>query len=346
MRPSQHPHSSTRTTRPKRTLAGAAAVIPLLALSACGDDADSDSEAVTLTLAHSYNEGQPMVDCGVATIEDEVNGADAGITIDTYGSSSLGGDSDRIADVASGDIDIDIQGASALGAVYEPISVFDAAYAFDDAEHLRAFMDSSASEDVIADFRDTTGIHTLGAWSAGSRHFTANDPIREPDDLSGLQIRFPGSPQYLMNAQALGANATEVAFEEIYLSLQQGAVDGQENPTNIIAADNIDEVQDYVSLTAHQQNTNLVIIGEVWDELNDEQQQVLTDSVEMAVDQVAECIADQEEEILDEWRSEGSPEVVEDVDLDAFREQAFDYFEENFDDESLTVFESIRGEAE
>ncbi|GAB3843976.1 DctP family TRAP transporter solute-binding subunit [Nesterenkonia populi] len=342
--PQQSSRPAPRT--PRLTALGAAAAIPALALTGCGGNADADPEALSLTLAHSYNDGQPMVDCGVSTIEEEVNGADAGLAIETYGASSLGGDTDRIADVASGDIDIDIQGASALGSVYEPISVFDAAYAFDDVEHLSAFMASGASDEVITDFYETTGIHTLGAWSAGSRHFTANDPIRQPADLSGLQIRFPASPQYLMNAEALGADATEVAFEEIYLSLQQGAVDGQENPTNIIAADNIDEVQDYVSLTAHQQNTNLVIIGSVWDELDDEQQEVLTAAVDQAVDQVTECIADQEEEILDEWRSAGSPEVVDDVDVDAFRDQAFSYLEESFDEESLAVFEAIRGEGE
>ena len=71
-------------------------------------------------------------------------------------------------------------------------------------------------------------MHTLGAWSAGMREFTANEPIREPGDLDGLRMRFPNSPQFLMNAKALGADATEVAYEELFLALQQGTVDGQE----------------------------------------------------------------------------------------------------------------------
>ena len=88
-------------------------------------------------------------------------------------------------------------------------------------------------------------------------------------------MRFPDSPQFLMNAEALGADATEVAYEELFLALQQGTVDGQENPIINIDAINLDEVQDYISLSSHQANSNLVIIGEVWDELSSEQQDAL-----------------------------------------------------------------------
>ncbi len=324
----------------------ALAMVPALGLTACGgEDASDDPDATVLTLAHSYNPGQPQVDCGIDLIEERVNEADAGIAIETYGSSQLGGDADRIASVSSGDIDIDIQGASALGAVYEPVSVFDAAYAFDDEQHLADFMADSASDQVIEDFEAETGIHTLGAWSAGARHFTADSPIRDPQDLDGLRIRFPGSPQYLMNARALGAEATEVAYEEIYLSLQQGAVDGQENPINIIESENLAEVQDYLSLSAHQLNTNLVIIGEVWEELDSDQQEVLSSAVEEAVDEVTACVAEEEETTLQDWETSGEIEVVDDVDIDAFSDQARQYLEENLEGDSLEVFESIRGSA-
>ena len=75
-------------------------------------------------------------------------------------------------------------------------------------------------------------------------------------------MRFPPSPQFLMNAEAMGASAVEVAFEELYLALQQGTVDGQENPINNIAANNIQEVQDVISMSSHQLNSNLVVINE------------------------------------------------------------------------------------
>ena len=170
---------------------------------------------------------------------------------------------------------MDIQGASALGAIYEPVSVLDAAYAFDDADHFAQYFESDAADQLVDDFASETGVTTLGAWSAGMRQFTANEPIREPADLDGIRMRFADSPQFLMNAEALGADATEVAFEELFLALQQGTVDGQENPITNIDAINLDEVQDYISLSSHGVNSNLIIIGEVWDELSSEQQDAL-----------------------------------------------------------------------
>ena len=124
-----------------------------MGLAACGDDddeggggGDDAGGSVTLQLAHSYTETQPQHRCGAQVIADEVEKADVGVTIEIFPASQLGGDADRIASVVSGDIDIDIQGASALGAVYEPVSVLDAAYAFDDSDHLARFFDDDASD--------------------------------------------------------------------------------------------------------------------------------------------------------------------------------------------------------
>ena len=86
-----------------------------------------------------------------------------------------------------------------------------------------------------------------------------------------------------MNAEAIGAEPVEVAFEELYLALQQGTVDGQENPITNIDTANLVEVQDVVSLSSHQLSSNLVIIGEVWNELSPEQQEALTAAVEEAM---------------------------------------------------------------
>lgn len=338
----------------KRAAWVALAAIPALALVGCsggtgGGDTDGGSGAggeIEITLAHSYNEDQPQHRCGAAVIKEEVEAAGVGLTVEIFPSSQLGGDADRIASVASGDIDMDIQGASALGAVYEPISVLDAAYAFDGPEHLAAFMASEEGAKVVDDFAAAAGVQTLGAWSAGARQFTANTAIRTPEDLDGLRVRFPGSPQFLMNAQALGAHATEIAYEEIYLALQQGTADGQENPITNIKSQNLQEVQDYLSLTNHQLNTNLVIVSPIWNDLSAEQQEALTAAVDTAVTEVTACVAEDEAATLEEWEAAGEWEIVDDVDIDAFREQALTYLQENYDGDSLAVFEAIRATAE
>ncbi len=330
------------------------AVVPLFALAACGGDDDSGGggggggdAAVELKLAHSYTEAQPQHRCGAQVIADEVKKANAGLTVKIYPASQLGGDADRISSIVSGDIDMDIQGASALGAVYEPVSVLDAAYAFDDAEHLAKYFDGDAAAELVDAFAEETGVQTLGAWSAGMRQFTADKPIRTPEDLDGLRMRFPNSPQFLMNAKALGASATEVAYEELFLALQQGTVDGQENPIVNIAAISLDEVQDYISLSSHQANSNLVIIGaEAWEKLSSEQQEALQTAVDAAVDQVPGCVDEDEQKQLDEWKTAGKPNIVDDVDVEAFRSKADAYLKDNFNEEQLAVYEGIRGTAE
>jgi len=342
-----------RTRRARLALA-TASVLPLV-LAACGggdsggDDAGgggSANEEITLSLAHSYTDQQPQNRCGAQVIADEVAAADVGLTVEIFGSSQLGGDADRISAVVAGDHDIDIQGASALGAVYEPIGVVDAAYAFDDAQQLADFFSGDASADLKQGFTEATGVEILGAWSAGARQFTANKPIREPADLEGLRMRFPNSPQFLMNAEALGATPTEVAFEELYLALQQGIVDGQENPLTNIVAQNFAEVQDYLSLSAHQQNSNLVIIGPVWNELSGEQQEALSAAADAAVEQVPQCVEEDEAATLEEFESGGTIEVVDDVDVAAFRDRAEKYFLENYTGEQLEVYQAIRDSAE
>ncbi|MFC7724700.1 DctP family TRAP transporter solute-binding subunit [Nocardioides sp. GCM10028917] len=340
-----------RTKGRSAVLAACVVALPMF-LAACGGDDEGGAAGesggdTTLQLAHSYTEDQPQHRCGAQVIADEVKKADVGMSIEVFSSSQLGADADRIASVVSGDIDMDIQGASALGAVYEPVSVLDAAYAFDDSDHLARYFDSDAADELLQGFEDETGVHTLGAWSAGMREFTANEPIREPGDLDGLRMRFPNSPQFLMNAKALGADATEVAYEELFLALQQGTVDGQENPITNIAASSLQDVQDYISMSDHQANSNLVIIGgDSWAGLSSEQQDALASAVEAAEEQVPECVAEDEEATLAEWEETGDMKVVDDVDVEAFRSQADAYLRDNFDEEQLAVYEGIRGEAE
>lgn len=334
--------------RSRTTLAAAAVLLPLSLLTACGggDDGGEAGGDIELTLAHTYTEDQAPHSCGAAVIKEEVEAADLGMTVEIFPASQLGGDSDRIASVQSGDIDIDLQGASALSALYEPIGVVDAAYAFADGQHLVDFFRGEESEQLKADFQEASdGVRIIGAWSIGPRHFTANDPIREPADLDGMRMRFPGSPQYLLNAEALGARPTEVAYEELYLALQQGTVDGQENPLSNIDASNLPEVQDYLSLSEHAQNSNLIVVGDVYDELDSEQQEALDAAVQTAVDQVPGCVEEADAAILDEYQSGDEIEVVDDVDIDAFREQTDAWFRGNLEGDSLAIYEAIRNSA-
>lgn len=329
--------TGTTSTAPSTAASSEASTAP--------ESAAAETE-VEITLAHSYQDGQPQVDCGANVIKEEAEAAGVGLTIEIFGQSQLGGDADRIQSVIAGDIDMDIQGASALAAVYAPMSAVDGAFVFDDSDHLYRFFTSPESDALKDGFEAETGVHILGAWNTGARQFTANVPIRHPDDLAGLRMRFPPSPTFLLNAEAMGAEAVEVAFEELYLALQQGTVDGQENPITNIDAINLDEVQDYISLSSHQLSSNLIIIGEVWNELSPAQQEALSAAVGEAMIQEPDCAAEAEEELLAAWREGDEMEVVDDVDRDAFRELVEPHLRDNFTAEQIEVLDAIRSTAD
>src|ERR1700750_136387 len=107
---------------------------------------------------------------------------------------------------------------------------------------------------------------------------TANKEIKKPDDMKGMKLRVPPAPLYLMLAKSVGANATPIAFAEVYLALQQGTVDGQENPLPTIMAKKFYEVQSHIMLTAHLTECLFTIVGgHVWPKLSAEDKKVFED---------------------------------------------------------------------
>ena len=349
------------TTRSRKLPVALAAT---LLLAACGGGTSSPSagataapataapataaptaEARKIVLAHSYQDAQPQAACGAKVIKDAAEAAGVGLTIEIFGQSQLGSDAERIQSVVSGDIDMDIQGASALSALYKPIGAVDGAFVFDDSDHMYRFFSDPASDALKKGFFDATGVRILGAWNTGARQFTANKPIRTPADLEGLKMRFPPSPQFLMNAAAMGASAVEVAYDELYLALQQKIADGQENPLTNIKSINLPEVQKYVSLSSHQLSSNLVVIGPVWAKLSAEQQAALSAAVEKAMVEEPKCVVTAEKAILDEFRAGGAMQVVEDVDREAFRAKAEPYLRANFTPEQVAILDAIRSTA-
>src|SRR5690625_47292 len=297
-----------------------------------------------LSFANSYTLDHPHNACGTALVQQDMNDVD--VQIYTYPSSQLGGDADRFTSMMNGDIDIDLQGSSALASVHEPIGVLDMAYVFDGPDHLFRWFDSDESDEVIGEFEEETGVKVLDIWYQGDRTFSANQPIREPADLDGLRIRYPGSPAHLMSADAMGVEPVAVAVEEVYMALQQGIADGQENPIAFTAQNSLDEVVDYVSLSRHAVGSQLVVVAdETWERLSAEQQEQLHISVTQTRSENRTCAEAEEEEVLTRWAEQGSPVVVDDVDREAFREQTLEYLENNLSDGELETLESIRSVA-
>jgi hypothetical protein len=109
----------------------------------------------------------------------------------------------------------------------------------------------------------------------GQRHVTANKEIKKPEDMKGMKLRVQPAPLFLMFTKSVGANATPIAFAEVYLALQQGTVDGQENPLPTIMAKKFYEVQSHIMLTGHITESLVTIVGShVWSKLSDTDKKV------------------------------------------------------------------------
>lgn len=313
----------------------------LVGTSVIHDHAVRGSEQ--LTFANSYNLNHHHNACGTALVQQQLVASDSELQLTVFPSSQLGGDAERVASLLDGDIDIDLQGSSALASVYEPIGVMDMAYVFDNPDHLFEWFDSEASQQVKDDFEEATGAKILGVWYLGDRTFSANAPVRTPEDLQGLRLRYPETPAHLASAAAVGAEPVAVAFEEVYLSLQQGLVDGQENPISLTAENSLDEVVDYVSLSRHAVGSQLIIVaGDTWERLSEQEQADLQAAISDVRAQNRQCADEDEQETMTRWKEQGTPEIIEDVDREAFMEKAHAYWEETLSPEELEVYNSIR----
>lgn len=338
--------------RTKMYAAAALLASTTLVLSACSAPSTGEPGAETLSIrfGHLYETSHPFHACGAQPFLEEINAAEIGLEVTAYPASQLGNEQELVQSVASGDLDIALGGPGAVANWYAPISVLDAAYVVDDWDHMRRVWDS----DVGEQFRDglaAEGIVPMDLWLYGSRHITTGDrPITGPDDLVGMKLRAIDTPISLANAKALGSSPVPVAFDELYVALSQGVVDGQENPIPTIESLKLHEVQGYLNLTGHLLQSTVMIASEsLFDRLTAEQQEAVIAGIEKAGEGVRECVQKSEADTLAEWEASGLWKGIihpEDIDLDAFRANAEAQLPQQFSDTWGDLYERVRALAE
>jgi TRAP-type C4-dicarboxylate transport system substrate-binding protein len=150
---------------------------------------------------------------------------------------------------------------------------------------------------------------------------TANKAITKPEDMKGMKLRVPPAPLFLMFTKSVGANATPIAFAEVYLALQQGTVDGQENPLPTIMAKKFYEVQSHIVLTGHITESLLTIVGShVWAKMTDADKKIFEEVLSEAANKATNQIRTSEQKLADEFKKLGK--TVVEPDRAAFRTAA------------------------
>lgn len=313
---------------PARGIVILAALCGLVA--GCGPQGGAD-HGVRLRLAHVYELTAPTHAFGAARLPERLAAAGQGLEVVVFPAAQLGREAELLEQLVAGEVEMAIAGPSFLAMWHEPIGVFDAAYAFRDTDHILEVSRGPVAQPLWDELRERYGVRVLDTWFYGLRHITSNRPIRHPDDLRGFRLRLPDASVWQANGHALGASPMPIAFAEVYLALQQGIADGQENPVPTIQAMGFHEVQRFLNLTGHiQSSTQMLIAERVWQRLDHGQRETLQSAVRELGDEVRAGIERDEREILERWRSRGVLEVVEDVDVEAFRRRARAYFAQDF----------------
>lgn len=273
----------------------------------------------TLKWAHVYETSEPFHTESLWAAEQIAERTDGRYEIDVFPASQLGKETDINQGLSLGTVDIIISGSSFAARAYPPIGVTYYPYIFEGPEHLLNYVGSDVYNDLAAGYEEASGHHIVATTYYGTRHTTANRAINSCADMEGLKIRVPDVPAYLAMPQACGANTAPIAFAEVYLALQNGTVEAQENPLTTIEAKKFYEVQSHINLTGHiVDHLNTIISGSLWDRLSEEDRQIFVEVMQEAAERATRTIQQREAELVDKFREEGLEVIV--VDTSSFEE--------------------------
>jgi len=283
--------------------------------------------AEKLKWAHVYETSQPYHKWALWAADEIKKRSNGMYEVEVFPASSLGKEVDINEGLSLGTVDIIYTGNQFAGRTYGPISIAGYPYVFRGLDHWKMFMKSDLFKDLGAGYDKASGHKVITATYYGQRHVTANKEVSVPADMKGLKIRVPNAPAYTIFPKATGANPTPIAFAEVYLALQQGTVEAEENPLPTIQAKKFYEVQKYINLTGHITDSLLTIIGgPLWDRLNDADRKLFSDVLmEAGVNCTAEV--EQKEKDLVKWFRDQGNIVNEKVDIDAMQKATAAYYD-------------------
>jgi tripartite ATP-independent transporter DctP family solute receptor len=296
-------------------------LIACCAILACSSGILNAANAQTkLKWAHVYETSEPYHKWSVWAGEEIKKRTSGRYDIQVFPSSTLGKESDINQGLQLGTVDIIISGASFAARSFPRIGVAYYPYTFRDSEHLLKYAKSDVFKELADGYKQKTGIQTVAVTYYGARHSTSNKPFKNCDEMKGMKMRVPDVPAYMALPRACGANPTPLAFAEVYLALQNGTVDAQENPLPTIEAKKFYEVQKNIILTGHILDSLVTQVGpHVWNKLSDADKKIFSDVMQEAAANATADIKKREGELVDEFKKKGINMIT--VNKDEFRDR-------------------------
>ncbi len=232
------------------------------------------------------------------------------IEVKVFPSSQLGAQKELIEGLIYGTVDMTLSGTAELGTFQKQMALFDMPFIFKDRAHAYRALDSVGME--LGKALEPKGIKLLGYMENGIRHLTNNvRPVKTPADMKGLKIRVMNNVVYVEMMKALGASPTPMAFAELYSAMQQGTVDGQENPSAHIYTKRFFEVQKYASMTGHAYAPEPVLISMIsWNKMTPAQRTIIQQAATEAIAWQRKLSTDEDDDFWAKIKATGKIQII------------------------------------
>jgi tripartite ATP-independent transporter DctP family solute receptor len=274
---------------------------------------------VRLTLGHNAAPGNPRsiaAERMAGQLRERSNGR---IEMRVAGAAQLGDDLTMLTSLRTGVLDMSVNSQGPTSTLVPELAALGLPFLFADSRAAYRVVDGEIGAELGRKL-GAINLVSLGWWDNGIRHITnSRRPINKPEDLRGLKIRTPADPATIDTFQALGAATQQINFSELYIALQQGVVDGQENPLANIHSSKLHEVNRFISLTAHKWECSPFLASRIaWGRLSEADRRLVTEAGREATEHNRRLMLESDGQLLAEYRASSAVQVNQ-AEGDAFR---------------------------
>jgi TRAP-type transport system periplasmic protein len=276
-----------------------------------------------LTLGHGAAPGNPRHEAAVKFADSLKSKTNGRIEVQVAPSAQLGDDAAMVTALRTGALDLSANSQGPVANAVPEYAAYGMPFMFSNAAQAFKVLDGPLGKE-LADKSAEKGLVVLGYWDNGIRHMTnSKRAINKVEDMKGLKMRIPPDAVLVDIMKALGADAQQIKFSELYVALQQGVVDGQENPLVNIHASKLYEVQKHLALTSHMFQMTPFLMGKrSWDKLSDADRKAVMEAAAEATALQRRLSQEADDKLLDDLKSKGV--VVSTVDKAAFAKATAD----------------------
>jgi tripartite ATP-independent transporter DctP family solute receptor len=307
----------------RRQALGLAAVAALATAGLALGGAAQAQDKMVLKATDVHPFGYPTVEAVMWMGEQLEERTDGRLSVEMYPSMQLGGEKEMIEQAQVGALAMARISVGPMGPLVPELNVFNLPFLFRDAAHMEAVIDGPIGDEMLQQVTDhpTAGLVGLCWMNAGTRNvYNSQRPIRSAEDLEGLKIRMMGNPIFVDTMNAMGGNGVSMGFDQLINGLQTGVVDGAENNYPTYASGQHYRYAKYYSRTEHLMIPEILVFSKrIWDELSEEDQDLITSLAKEAQQRQRELWYAEEEKALADMKANGV-EVIEIADKEVFRD--------------------------